>query len=76
MVQAKSKKEIIIAEMKKKYISNYQAVLCVRSGTADRIVRYIQEKPPKGFICKSKWSKGTIFGKTVRYKTYKLLNKQ
>ena len=67
-----TKTEILIKILKKRWLSNFKACELIKSASADRLIRFIRENPPKDyeFIERTKHSK--IDGLTIVFKEFRL----
>lgn len=47
-------RDLLVDLLKKQWTSNYEAQRYIKSSSADRIIRFIRETPPEGYIVKQR----------------------
>lgn len=68
-----SKTKSLTTMLKKRWLSNHQAILIFKSAHADRRIREIRKNPPEGYTLAERVKTDKIYGKNTTFKQFKLI---
>lgn len=67
-----TKTETLIKILKKRWLSNFKACELIKSASADRLIRFIRENPPKDYEFLERTKRTKIDDLTVIFKEFRL----
>lgn len=67
-----TKTNYLIKLLKRKWISNWKACELLKSGSGDRLMRFIKADPPENYTMQERTRKAKIDKLTIVYKEFKL----